>query len=275
MDYSSGARELVKKMLNYVKIMLERNISISEIKNFLINVMNIRPSIKPIYNSSKILLRALDEGLDKRLIMIVNNLSDHLDKSSEKIAKNLKDILLDESVIMTISKSSTILESITMIERKKIKEIYVLRSHPLNEGISTAEILAKKGFKVKLISDSAAGFYIKNIDLILVGADSILKNGFINKIGTYTLAILAHSHNKPLIVISDSLKICLDLEEYQIEYGDIQDIYKGSVKNLCVENPLFEFVPNKYVTLYVTESGTFLPNNVEMSVKKFFQIICT
>ena len=93
--------------------------------------------------------------------------------------------------IMLISYSSTIITQLTGLKDYSL-ELFVLESRPLFEGRRTAEILSKY-FKTHLIIDAAMGKFIKEVDFVLIGIDSIQKNGsIINKIGTYPLAVLAN-----------------------------------------------------------------------------------
>ena len=67
--------------------------------------------------------------------------------------------------------------------------------------------LLEEDVKCETISDLSIGYYMNNIDCVVVGTNAIVENGgIINRIGTYTLAIVAKSFKKPLYVLSESLK---------------------------------------------------------------------
>ncbi|TXT64108.1 MAG: hypothetical protein BAJALOKI1v1_610004 [Promethearchaeota archaeon] len=81
-----------------------------------------------------------------------------------------------------------------------------MESRPLLEGQHAAEYLSKY-FETHLNIDAALLVFIKEVDLVVVEVDSILKDGsIINKIGTYPLAYLAHSNGKKIYILGDSFK---------------------------------------------------------------------
>jgi methylthioribose-1-phosphate isomerase len=149
---------------------------------------------------------------------------------------------------------------------KKVR-VFVDETRPLLQGARlTAWELKKAGVPFTLITDSMAGSFMKygEIDCIIVGADRIARNGdTANKIGTYTLAVLAKEHGIPFYVaaptstIDLSLKSGDDIPIEQRKPEEITDI-KGvqiAPDGIDVANPAFDITPYKYITAIVTEKG--------------------
>ncbi|MBN1405721.1 MAG: S-methyl-5-thioribose-1-phosphate isomerase, partial [Candidatus Omnitrophica bacterium] len=153
-------------------------------------------------------------------------------------------------------------------QKKKIK-VYADETRPLLQGARlTAWELRKKGIDVTLICDNTAASLIKSgkINKILVGADRIAKNGdFANKIGTYSLAVLAKVHKIPFYVLAPSSTFDFNIKtgkEISIEQRPADEVRKIknnyiSPKNVKVYNPAFDVTQACLVTAFVTEKGIF------------------
>ena len=130
----------------------------------------------------------------------------------------------------------------------------------------TAWELQKDNIPVTLICDNMAGYLMSKgeIDCVIVGADRITANGDVaNKIGTYTVAILAKEHNIPFYVAAPISTIDLSLSDgslIPIEERDAREIthYKDiqlAPEGIKVRNPAFDVTPNRLVTAIITERG--------------------
>ena len=150
-------------------------------------------------------------------------------------------------------------------EKKKIK-VYATETRPKEQGIKTANELSKLGIPVILIIDSAIGFFIKDVDIVIVGSDAIRKEGFVNKIGTYPLALVAKKHNKPFYVVGNTLKLD-KRKKLIIEERSPDEIYKEKIKTLEIKNPAFDLIPWKYVKRIITEKGVMTPVNIKNMLK--------
>jgi translation initiation factor 2B subunit (eIF-2B alpha/beta/delta family) len=161
--------------------------------------------------------------------------------------------------LMLISYSSTIVNLLTKFKNYSL-ELYVLESRPLFEGQKTAEFLSQY-FKTHLIIDAAIGKYIDQIDFVLIGVDSILKDGsIINKIGTYPLALLARINEIGVYAVCDSYKYNLRShlgESVLIEEKPAKEVYNKKVINnfLEIHNYYFDITPSQYITKIISNLG--------------------
>lgn len=151
---------------------------------------------------------------------------------------------------------------------KKIN-IYVDETRPILQGarLTTWE-LHHAGIQVTLICDSAAGFLMQQgkIDCVIVGADRIASNGDVaNKIGTYTLAVLADKHDIPFYVAAPVSTIDFNIDsgtDISIEQRPSEEVTEGfgmrtAPENINVYNPAFDVTPNQLITSIITEKGVF------------------
>jgi len=150
----------------------------------------------------------------------------------------------------------------------KNKKIFVFadETRPRLQGLLTAWELFQEGIPHALIADNAAGYFMKNkeIDLVIVGADRIAKNGdFANKIGTYEKAVLAKENDIPFYVAAPVSTFDPKLNngsQIVIEQRGRKELSEINGKTIMpdwisVKNPAFDVTPQKYVTGYITESG--------------------
>lgn len=153
------------------------------------------------------------------------------------------------------------------VEQGKKIHVYADETRPFLQGSRlTAWELMKDGIPTTVISDNMAGAMMKQgkIGAIVVGADRIAANGDVaNKIGTYTVAILAKEHDIPFYVaapISTVDLACPDGNGIPIEQRNAQEVTHIGGKQMVptgvqVENPAFDVTPAKYVAAIITEKG--------------------
>jgi len=149
------------------------------------------------------------------------------------------------------------------------KKVQVLadETRPLLQGARlTCWELGKAGIPVTLITDSMAGHFMKagKVDCAIVGADRITVNGdTANKIGTYTVAVLAKENGVPFYVAAPTTTIDASLatgDEIVIEERRREEVagFRGVVtapEGCPVANPAFDVTPNRYLTALITERG--------------------
>lgn len=166
-------------------------------------------------------------------------------------------------------------------EGKKI-HVFVDETRPVLQGARlTAWELMKEEIPATLITDNMSGFLMKQgkINKIIVGSDRIAANGdAANKIGTYSLAVLAKAHRIPMYVAAPISTIDMSFqsgEEIPIEERNAEEVttFRGVItapEGFPVYNPAFDVTPNHYISAIVTEGGVIMPPFQE-NLKRFFQ----
>ncbi len=160
-------------------------------------------------------------------------------------------------------------------EQGKRVKVYATETRPLLQGarLTTWELL-KENIPVTLITDNMAGHFMHkgNIDCVIVGADRIAANGDVaNKIGTYTLAVLATENGIPFYVAAPVSTIDLSVisgaditieERNPEEVTHIQGV-RIAPKGVKAANPAFDVTPHCYVSAIITEKGVVREPYVE------------
>lgn len=154
-------------------------------------------------------------------------------------------------------------------KRGRLQNIYADETRPWLQGARlTVWELAQDGIPATLIADSAAAWLMKSgkIDWIVVGADRITANGDVaNKIGTYSLAVLAKQHGVKVMVAAPSSTF-----DFSLENGDSIEIEERNPKELLADcylndgslvnawNPVFDVTPAELISAIVTENGVVI-----------------
>ena len=169
-----------------------------------------------------------------------------------------------------------------VVEQGKNITVYVDETRPLLQGarLTSWELLQLK-IPFKLITDNMAGYFLsrKQIDCVIVGADRIASNGdTANKIGTYSLAVLAHENRVPFYVAAPVSTIDTSIgsgNEIPIEERDPEEILqirgvRIAPQNTSAFNPAFDVTPNKYISAIVTQNG-IIKKPFKRNIKSIFQ----
>ncbi len=156
-------------------------------------------------------------------------------------------------------------------EKGRVKEVFVDETRPYLQGarLTTWEFL-KLGIPTVLITDNMAGYLISKgeIGAIVVGADRIAANGDVaNKIGTYTLSVLARQHGVKFIVAAPTSTLDLKTpsgREIPIEERSKEEVLFINGRNIAplevgVRHPAFDITPASNITAIVTERGVVYP----------------
>lgn len=153
------------------------------------------------------------------------------------------------------------------IEAGKQIDVFADETRPFNQGTRlTAWELVKDNIPTTLICDSMAGYFMSKgrIAAVIVGADRIAANGdTANKIGTYSVSILAKEHGIPFYVAAPFNTIDLATasgEAIPIEQRAAREIthvngVQVTPDGVAIENPAFDVTPAKYITAIITEQG--------------------
>jgi methylthioribose-1-phosphate isomerase len=170
---------------------------------------------------------------------------------------------------------------------KKI-QVFADETRPVLQGARlTAWELMQEGIPVTLIADNSAGSMMRRgeIDLVIVGTDRTVRNGDVaNKIGTYSVAVLAKENGVPFYVAAPTSSIDLSIatgDEIPIEERDPSEVtcLQGSFtapgcdpvwgfvrvapEGVRVRNIAFDVTPSRYITAIITEKGIFKPEEIK------------
>jgi methylthioribose-1-phosphate isomerase len=155
----------------------------------------------------------------------------------------------------------------------RLKHLWVDETRPLLQGARlTAYEARRHGIPYAVLPDNAAGslFAAGEVDLVVVGADRIARDHSVaNKVGTYPLAVLAHHHGVPFVVVAPTSTLDPDArtgDDIPIEQRDPAEVTVIAGRSMAPEgspayNPAFDVTPGHLVTAIVTEQGVITRAN--------------
>ncbi|WP_020615982.1 S-methyl-5-thioribose-1-phosphate isomerase [Paenibacillus daejeonensis] len=184
---------------------------------------------------------------------------------------------------LATAKYGTALAPFYLAQEQGLKiRVFADETRPVLQGARlTAFELQQAGVDVTLICDNMAGMVMSKgwIDAVIVGTDRVAANGDVaNKIGTYSVAVLAKAHNIPFYVACPMSTIDMQTPtgaDIPIEERPDEEITEGFGKRTApagvkVFNPAFDVTPNEYVSAIITEKGILRPP-FDASLKKLFE----
>jgi len=260
----------ISKDIKSIKIQGARNIAIAGFKAYKLiptqssknKLLSLRPTEPMLEN----ILKKADKLTYQQLIKTLKQKQEIINKQTFKLIKN-------NSVIFTHCHSSTVIQALIYAKNKHKKfEVYNTETRPLYQGRKTAKELKKAGIKVTMFTDSAVAIALtktqqtKKANLILLGADAILKKGIINKTGSGVITQIAKSNKIPTYILTDSLKY--SSKRTKIEQRDFEEVWKQAPKSIKIKNPAFEFIKRKFITGIISELGNLKYKEFLRKVKK-------
>jgi len=254
----------IAKAIKEVKIQGARNIAKQALIAYYLNptksakriLMNLRPTEPMLFN---VLNMAGKTSKEKIL--------GHFDDAQKRINMFAMNIIKNNMKILTHCHSTNVVNALVYAKKHgRNFEVFNTETRPLFQGRKTAKELSKNNIKVTMISDSAVGDALekggtlKKVDIFVIGADALLKNGdIINKIGSNMFAEIAKNNKIPVYVIADSWKF--SKRDVKIEEREHAEIWKNAPKHIKIKNPAFETVKSKYITAIISELGVLSPKN--------------
>ena len=179
--------------------------------------------------------------------------------------------------IMTHCHSTAAVNTILKIAENRSRIIvYVKETRPRYQGrITMRQLSSYSNIEVRFIVDSAAAYYMKDVDVVIVGADAITPDGYLfNKVGTFMLAITADEFNVPFYTVAEHYKLAVDKKSWRdivVEMRPIEEVIepKELPNNVKVLNPSFDITPPSYLTGIITNKG-IIEKPVTQHVAEFF-----
>lgn len=188
-------------------------------------------------------------------------------KARRIIAMLSQDFIFDGCTILVHGFSRVVMEVLKLAaQNKKLFRVFCTEGRPDRTGLRLSNELAKLDVPVKLLIDSAVAYTMDEVDMVLVGADGVVESGgIINMMGTYQIALVAHSMNKPVYVAAESYKFA---RLYPLDQKDMApalrpiDFGVPIPSKVEVEKSARDYTPPQYLTLLFTDLGVLSPSVV-------------
>ncbi|MEM3453478.1 MAG: ribose 1,5-bisphosphate isomerase [Candidatus Hadarchaeum sp.] len=247
-------------------------------------LLETRPTAVSLPNAIRYVLLGLKQAHGADLWTMKKTIISRADdfiKNSLEAVKKIGEIganrISSGDVILTHCNSECALSIIkTAFKQGKNIEVITTESRPVWQGRLSARELLKEGIPTTMIIDSAVRHFIRDVDKVIVGADSIAANGaVVNKIGTSSIALAAHEARVLFFVAAETYKFhpeTLVGRLVEIEERDPNEIINlKRYPGLKVRNPAFDVTPPEYVDLIVTERGIIPPYAAYAIIQEIFE----
>ena len=240
-----------------------------------------RPTARNLFFVLERLTQVVDNGkspaqIKKALVEEAIKIHEEEAEATRQLSKQGAELIEDGGTVLTHCNAGPLAATgygtalgVIIAAREQGKNIKVIatETRPLLQGarLTTWE-LKRAGIPVTLITDSMAGHFMKlgEVDCVITGADRIAANGdTANKIGTYTLAVLAKENNVPFYIAAPTSTIDHSLhtgDEIPIEERSAEEVthIQGvpiAPEGTSTANPAFDVTPHPYIAAIITEKG--------------------
>ncbi len=157
--------------------------------------------------------------------------------------------------LLTYSHSSTTRTALLAL-KGHLRTVFIPEGRPVDDGKGLAGILAAAGIPVTVITEAQAGRWVREVDAVLVGADTVAPDGSVyNHMGTATLALLAREYGTPIYSLTHTIKVApYDRPTDMDEENDPGEVWANPPSGITVRNPAFDRTPADQITI-LTERG--------------------
>jgi translation initiation factor 2B subunit (eIF-2B alpha/beta/delta family) len=249
-DRESGASEILSAAIHILRDALAAPADLRDVVRAL---RRAQPSMAPIWNATA---AALNGDLDR--------FAQRVARASAAIARFASELLetgIPPGVplhIVTVSYSGTVADVLEGLAFRRSVHVACSEGRPALEGRRLAVRLAAAGIRVSYYSDAGIGHAVDSADAVLVGADAVAAEWFLNKSGTRMVAALAAERGVPTYVAAGREKFAASpiAARLQPREGDAQELWEEPPALVTVRNPYFEATSLEMVAAVISDLGT-------------------
>jgi len=237
--------------------------------------------LKKVHESSSSTVRFLSD----LVLSEAEKMADEDAQINRRIGEHGSELIADHDILLTHCNAGSLatVEYGTALgviraaweQGKKIK-VMATETRPKLQGARlTAYELKREGIPFTLITDSMVGFVMSRrlVSKVIVGADRIVSDAVVNKIGTYSIAVLANEHKVPFYVAAPLSTFDLEhtAKDVTIEKRNPEEVTHFDSKRIAPNgtkalNPAFDITPMKYVSVIICEKGVLAPKELRTLV---------
>jgi ribose 1,5-bisphosphate isomerase len=240
-----------------------------------------RPTAISLSNAIGLVCRGAKDVADARearlaVMEAARRFAEDADEAVERVAEVAAARVPKGATVLTHCNSSAAVAAIVRAHDAGGARAYCTETRPWRQGRITARELESAGVPVTLIVDSAVGYVMDGVDIVLVGADTIEWDGsLLNKVGTLQVACAAKRCGKPFVCCAESYKFAPPSHEgrrRELELRDASEVLDGQrMPGVKVLNPVFDRTPPELVTTYATEHGECAPAKALAFAKEYLE----
>jgi len=240
--------------------------SVGALDRLVRSLIEAQPSMAPLVNLCNRVMLFVEAGETGKAIDLLIRVQqeDGLSAPGNMVERALS-VLRDCRRMVVFSYSSTV---ISLLLKGGVRlPVLAHVGHPLGDGTKSARILADSGFEVTITSDLCLAGMLREGDLVLTGCDALLKDGVVNRAGTYPLALAARHKGLPFVVVTGEDKIL------PAELQPLHRVKYASPGELCLKGKYtvhhfyFETVPCQLVDRVITDRRDFPGNEIPAVVE--------
>ena len=251
---ATNSDDLFRDLLNVILRLQQAQPSMATLRNLLGRLLYRVDSKRAEPVSAEQLRQFIGVTVDAELSTVKQTLNG--------VSKNCLALLGKRCKILTHSYSSTVRQVLELaFANGKQLEVYATQSLPGSEGERLVNDLVSKGIRATLIPDPKELHEFPRVDLVLVGADSVMTDGsVVNKIGTRDISALSYSRSIPFYVVCETAK-----------FSTIHFLGQP----ISLQGIPFDLTPCQFVTRIVSEMGELEPHDVERQIKSTLRELYT
>lgn len=228
-----------------------------------------------IYTTSK------STDIETRKNELAKAFDDYLEliKSNDKrIMDTAAQIIRTANKVFTHCHSSTVTRTIIQAHKNNPDlKVWNTETRPLYQGRKTSKELVDAWIKTTMVTDSSAPYFIDrkvehdvDVDMVILWCDAIKRNGnIVNKVGSFSISLSAHTSEVPLYIEANLLKVDVN-NTVKIETRWWEELWPEAPKELTIINYAFDMVPWEYIAWLVTEFWIISPADVEKIVHQYY-----
>jgi translation initiation factor 2B subunit (eIF-2B alpha/beta/delta family) len=212
-DRKSGSATLALRLCRLLRAELSKgedaHIQPDQLPKIIQDAMESFPEMAIFLNFRRVAqaaLRKANRESPESLLKALASFESTIKSLRAQTAQHFADNSIELKTLLTLNSSSAVRDAILALAELTSPLVIVCESRPHREGAALASQLQKKGITAECIIDAAAGSIMERIDAVVLGADWIDDDGFINKTGSRMLSDLARLHLKPVYVLADALR---------------------------------------------------------------------
>lgn len=240
-------------------------------------MLHAQPMMAPLYSlANQLALIFEQEGLSEsermtQALFFLQQEERQAAQNNIAIAQHAFSLIADKPRVLAHSYSGTVAAALEHAQRNGIAvEVYLSEGRPANEGRRMAERLARAGVPVHFFVDDARAHFIHRVDLVVLGADRIAGNFFLNKIGTHGLVLLASQQKIPVALLAARNKLWpANLPFGEESFHPPSEIWQLAPPSIQLHNFYFEKIELDLVQKVFTEKGFFSQQEFRRFIQDF------
>jgi len=256
-DNRSGAATLAARAARALTEWLAPGRSAEEVSAAVRELVRAQPRMAPLVNLAARVLEAGPEAA-----AACRQFLRRLEEDAQAVCRQAAALVA--GALLTYSYSSTVRAALEHAWRQGRRfSVILTESRPICEGVRLALELARAGIPVRLAADAAAGALVREARVVLLGADAVTREGVVNKVGTWPLALAARECGVPVYALASAEKFLPAGYRLPPEPAhDPREILPQEIPGVTVLNAYFETTPWELFAGVVSEEGVLAPGQV-------------